>query len=193
MRKIISGEDARRKEKRNRIVVSILLLSIMVLSVFGIIIDSIGNKKEDSNKLIYKGVEFLKGQERWFFSKGGANFSILNSPENVTDISIPENINLLTSYFQIPLYVSSNDNSLEAEIYYNFENIANRIQPGCLNGTFCEGDFPTKTCEDNFILILESNETSITQEQNCVIIKAKGTQEMQRALDAFFLKITGVN
>jgi hypothetical protein len=191
MRKIISKEETKRKEKIKNRIIGISLLSIMVLSVFGIVVDSIGKTDNSANQLTYRGTDFFNQQERWFFTKGGIDYSIVNSPENLTEISM-ENISLIASYSGKPLYISSFDKSLESEIYYNFNKITYRIQYGCLNESKCDGDFPVKTCNDNFIILEEDNETSITQEQNCVFIKST-KEEIQKAVDAFFLKITGIN
>jgi len=191
MRRIGSKAEDERREKIKRRIIGISLLSIMVLSVFGIMIDSIGINTSNPDQIIYKGTTFLKQQERWFFSKDQVSFSIINSPENLTDIPI-ENMNLLAYYSGSPLYINLINSSLESEIYYNLQTIASRIQYGCLNSTKCNGDFPIKTCEDNFIILEESNETSITQEKSCVFIKAP-QQDLQKALDSFFLKIIGIN
>ena len=191
MRRIGSKAEDERKEKIKRRIIGISLLSIMVLSVFGIMIDSIGFNKTNPDQISYRGTTFLKQQERWFFSKDQVSFAIMNSPENLTDIPM-ENMNLLAYYSGSPLYINLINNSLESEIYYNLQTVASRIQYGCLNSTTCNGDFPIKTCEDNFIIIEESNETSITQEQSCVFIKAP-EQDLQKVLDSFFLKIIGIN
>ena len=131
MRRIGSREQDEKKEKVKRRIVGISLLSIMVLSVFGIMIESIGFNKNNPDQITYKGTIFLKQQERWFFSKNQADFSIVNSPENLTDIPM-ENINPIDYYSGKPLYVSSTDKSLESEAYYNLQSIASRMQPGCL-------------------------------------------------------------
>ena len=191
MRRLGSKEGDERKEKNKRRIIGISLLLIMVISVFGIMIESIGFNKTNPDQITYKGTIFLKQQERWFFGQKQTEFSILNSPENLTDIPM-ENMNLRGYYTGSPLYINSVDKSLESEIYYNLQGVATRIQFGCLNNTFCEGDFPIKTCEDNFIIVEESNETSITQEQNCAFIRAP-KQELPKALDSFFLKIIGIN
>jgi hypothetical protein len=191
MRKIVSKEETKRKEKRKNRIIGISLLAIMVLSVFGIVVDSIGKTNEGSAKITYRGVDFFNQQERWFFVKNGVEYSITNSPENVTNISMNA-LNPIESYSGKPSYIYSLNKSLESEIYSNLRKISYRVQPGCLNETKCEGDFPIKTCEDNFIVLEESNETSITQEQNCVFIRAT-EQEMRKAIDAFFLKIIGIN
>lgn len=191
MRRIISKQESEKKEKAKRWIISILLLSIMVLSVFGIIVDSIGFSKNTSGEIKYNGITFTYQQERWFFTKDNQNFVIANSPENLTEINA-ENLNSIGAYYGKPLYLSLEDKSLESEISYNLYNIVNRMQYGCLNEEKCSGDYPVKTCEENFIILEEADETSITQEQNCVFIKAP-KQEMQKALDYFFLKITGIN
>lgn len=191
MRKIVSKEETKIKEKRKNRIIGISLLAIMVLSVFGIVVDSIGKTNDESTKITYHGTEFFNQQERWIFIKDNVEYYILNSPENFSKVLI-ENVSLIESYYGEPLYIHSFDKSLDSEIYYNFNKIAYRMQYGCLNETKCDGDFPIKTCDDNFIVLEESNETSIVQKQNCVFIKAT-EQEMQKAIDAFFLKIIGIN
>lgn len=193
MRRIISKGEEEKKEKRKRRIIGISLLLIMVISVFGIIVDSIGVSKNTSGKITYKGTDFFIQQDRWFFVQNGVEFSILNSPEELVNITIPGDVATISSYSQLPLYIYSQDKSLESEITYNLNKFSNRIQQGCLNDTFCNGDYPIKTCEDKFILLLEGNETSVVQNQSCVFITAPETKEMQRLLDAFFLKITGIN
>lgn len=192
MRKIISKAEEKKKERKGRIIISVLLLSIMVLSVFGIIVDSIGKSEETSGNIIYNGIEFFSNQERLFFQIKGVDYTVLNSPNNLTNISIPNDLNAIEHYSDAPLYVYSKDRNLESQIYYNLNNFASRIQPGCVENEECYGDFPIKTCENNFILVLQGEEINITQEGNCVFIRSP-KEEMQRVLDAFFLRITGVN
>lgn len=192
MRKIISKAEEKKRERKGRIIISVLLLSIMVLSVFGIIVDSIGKSEKNSGNIIYNGVEFFSNQERFFFQIKGVDFTILNFPSNLTGIIIPNDLNTIEHYSDAPLYVYSKDRNIESQIYYNFNDFSSRIQPGCVENEECYGDFPIKTCENNFILVLQGEEVNITQKENCVFIRAP-KEEMQRALDAFFLKITGVN
>ena len=116
MRRIVSKEESERIDGRKRRIVGVVLLSIMVLSVFGIVVDSIGKNTTNPGKVTYKGVNFFYQQERWFFSKNGMNLTIMNSPENLTEI-IAENLSIIESYFGKPLYISSVDKSVESEIY----------------------------------------------------------------------------
>lgn len=191
MRKIVSKDSAERKEKAKRWTISILLLSIMVLSVFGIVVDSMGKTGSNSNQVEYNGATFNYRGERWFFSVDGKEFVISNPPGNLTEVPA-EKLNPLEAYANKPLYISLEDRALESQIYYNFYKSATRIQPACLDEKNCSGDFPIKTCEDNFIILKEGNETGITQKDNCVFIEAP-EKEMQNAVDVFILNIAGIN
>jgi len=191
MRKIISKEETERKEKRSRRIIGIFLLSIMMLSVFGIVGDSIGQKSNTQAKLNYNGINFFNQQTRWIFSKNNFNFSIINSPEDLKNITIGI-INPLGNYFGKPLYIYSDDKAVEYELYSNMQSVAFRIQPACLNATKCAGDYPIKTCENNFIIIEKSNETGVTQDQNCLFIRGQ-EKELQLLTDAFLLKMLEIN
>jgi len=65
------------------------------------------------------------------------------------------------------------------------------MQNACLEEEGCKEDWPTKTCEDNFIIIEEKNETSIIQDNNCVFIQ--GPQEnLTKISDEFLFRVLGV-
>ena len=57
-----------------------------------------------------------------------------------------------------------------------------RIQEACYGP--CEEDLPEKSCEDNLIVVKESEESKIYQEENCIFIEG-GTG----AIDAFFYRL----
>ena len=66
------------------------------------------------------------------------------------------------------------------------------MQLACLEGEECANDeLPIKTCEDNFIIIRESDVTEVVQEDNCVFIRGEA-EELAKITDAFLLKIIGV-
>jgi hypothetical protein len=191
MRKIISKEEEEKREKRNRRFVGFLLLGIMVLSVFGIVVDSIGKTDSSSSAIVYNGVEFSNQAERWFFSYDGLDFSIINSPQNLTNITSNE-LNNFYSYSDKPLYIYSKDSTVIYNLASNMEKVAYRLQYACLSKEECLGDYPLKTCEDNFIILQEGNEPSIIQDQNCVRITGPKDQ-LQKLTDTFLLKILGIN
>ena len=55
----------------------------------------------------------------------------------------------------------------------------------------CEEDYPIKTCDDNFIIIKENNNTGIIQSESCVFIQ--GQQEnLTMITDEFLFKVFGI-
>ena len=55
----------------------------------------------------------------------------------------------------------------------------------------CTENVPTKTCEDNFLIITKSNSTKITQEQNCVFIEAP-YENLTQTTDEYLFKVLGI-
>ena len=99
--------------------------------------------------------------------------------------------NFLNNYAGKPLYISSKDAGATSEIASNLKQIALRMQPACFNESDCGQDIPSKTCEDNFIIIEEKNQTNIIQEENCVFIQ--GPQEnLTQISDEFLFNILGI-
>ena len=90
-----------------------------------------------------------------------------------------------------PLYLFSANQEASAEIYNNLYQIVQRMQPACLNEEECDENLPIKTCEDNFIIIEESEEIEIKQENNCVFIR--GPQDsLIKITDEFLFKVLGI-
>src|SRR3989338_5851615 len=88
------------------------------------------------------------------------------------------------------LYVYKKKKNEKIKIKKNLQQIASRIQPACISKEDCSGDFPIKTCSDNFIIIKNGTE-EITQVENCVYIKGE-KQELSKLTDSFLYKILGV-
>ena len=97
----------------------------------------------------------------------------------------------LNNYYEKPLYISSDYPEATYEIASNLNQITLRMQPACFNESDCGQDIPSKTCEDNFIIIEEKNQTNIIQEENCVFIQ--GPQEnLTQISDEFLFNILGI-
>jgi hypothetical protein len=188
MRKIISKEEATKKQKRNNLILAGFLIIIMFGSVFGIIVGSLGNSTE-IEKITYNGHEFINSNELWATTIGDYSFAFQYNPEQVE--KIPSTVNYLNSYEGRTLYFSSENQNALGEIYKNLNQIVGRFQEACLNETNCNENLPIKNCSNNFIIIKESNLTSITQEENCVFIE--GNYENLTAItDEFLFKVLGV-
>jgi hypothetical protein len=159
-----------------------------------------GDEEETSNKLTYNGIEFFNQNGFWFSRIGGIDFVFKYNPKEVKRQdnqfqNLFENTSQLkyfNNYYDKPLYISSDTREAEREIYSNLNQIILRMQYACVNEEECEGDFPVKSCENNFIIIKESNETGITQVENCVFING-AKENLTRLTDEFFYKILQVN
>jgi len=199
MRKIMSaGEEAKRK-KRNQIIIGVLLALIMVLSTLGFALQgSLGGGQaqgQDSglgNEVEYNGFRFVNYNGLWVLG----SFVFRYLPQQVPDVK-PEagfEIKPASKYQGMPAYVYSEDSEAESEIIVNLGQVAQRVQRACPEDIVCEGEenLPVKTCNDNFVIIKESNSSnSIRQEGNCVFID--GEKEQLAALaDQFLFKTLGV-
>ena len=188
IRRIISKSEQEKKQKRNSIIIGVILMIVMFGSVFGIVVGSFGQNSSGKNKIKYNGYEFYNENGVWKVSAGEINFIFTYFPTETKNITnILKNVN---NYYNKPLYVYSEDSNAEIEIYRNLQQIAARIQPACFNNETCEGDFPIKTCSDNFIII-ENGTEEITQVENCVYIKGE-KQELSKLTDSFLYKIFGI-
>ena len=52
----------------------------------------------------------------------------------------------------------------------------------------CKEDFPVKDCENNFVIIRESNDTKIVQEKNCVFIQGE-KENLTQITDEFLFNV----
>ena len=192
MRKIISKEEEDKKKKRNQLIVGGGLILIMFLSILGY--STMKDKKENNEKIIYNGIEFIKESGLWNAKIGDFQFSFRYNPNEAENIDSA--LNQLDNYRNKPLYIYSEDTDSEIEIYRNlfyYNRIAERVQNACLeeDREKCEESSPIKTCEDNFIIIRESENTEIKQQDNCVFIEGK-KEDLIKLSDSFLFKITGV-
>lgn len=193
MRKIISKHEEARKKKRNQLIVGGVLIFIMLFSVLGYSF----RRGEGSSikKINYNGFEFTEQDNFWILNIEEFNFVFKNNPQQVEKIK--GELKYLTNYYEKPLYIYSEDNNAKLEIYRNllYQNqIVQRIQPACLETDNkleeCE-NLPVKNCENNFIVIKESNESKIIQNESCVFIQGK-EENLTEITDEFLFKILGI-
>lgn len=190
MRKIISKKYEEKKNRRNQIIIGILLVLIMFLSVLGYSFGA--DKKNKNEELIYNTFKFIKEENMWNVNVENYQFSFRYNPNEVDKLN--SFFNKIDSYFGEPLYVYSEDYDAEIEIYKNlfYQNkIVQRMQYACLEGEKCEKDSPIKTCADNFIIIKEKEENRVMQEENCVFIEGK-KEDLIKLSDSFLFRIIGI-
>ncbi len=187
MKSRISKSEEKKRERLKQIFFASFLVLIMFGSVFGIVVNSFGGKKNIQNNINYNGFEFFRNENFWITEKENSYF-IFNYLPNETQINIQADIKNLDFYYGKPLYISSEDLEIKSLIYTNFKEIAQRIQDACVINETCKGDYPPKDCSDNFIIIREGNKTFLEQNQSCVYISAP-KENLTKIMEEFLYRV----
>ncbi len=191
MRKILSKEQEAKKRRRNQFLIGGAMILIMVGSLLGY---ALGREQPTgSEKIIYNNIEFTKQSGLWNANVGNYKFSFLYNPKETSKINFQ--LNSLSTYSGKPLYIYSENIEASTEIYRNLfykNQIVERLQDACINGEKCESNAPIKTCEDNFIVIKESNIESVKQNRSCVFIEGR-MENLTKLSDGFLFKVTGIS
>jgi len=190
MRKIVSKKEESKKGKTKQIVVGILLVFIMILSTIGYSLNNLG--EEDSKRIFYEGIEFVKEDSFWSTKIGDFNFLFSYNPTETERIY--SEMKYINEYSNLPLYIYSENSGATREIYRNlfyYNRLVERIQEACSVGEKCGSEIPIKNCSNNFIIIKISEEKEIRQEEKCVFISGK-EEELVKITDEFLFKIMGI-
>ena len=174
MRNIESPEKKEKKRKRNRLIIGIVLIGVMVLSTVGFaLLQGLGVINNNSgNEIEYNGIKFTQDQNGyWASTIQGISFLTLNNPKDTEEIPLEIRLDI-NEIYQKPLYFVTDDTEAMNELAGNIGRFASRYQEVCLNGEKCENDYVEKTCEDNIIVIKTTNETKIYKEENCIFLES---------------------
>lgn len=185
MQKIISKEEKDSKQRRNSMIIGIILIAIMVFSTAGYAF--FGRENKNTNKISYNNIKFfLLDDGLWHFNLNNEEYATEHNPKETENISFSLTLNKY-SYENKPLYFSyDSERQGIDEISRNIGRFAERIQYACMEN--CTEDYPIKNCSSNIIIIKERNESLIKQEDNCVYIFSNDL----KAEDAFIFKILEV-
>lgn len=191
MRRIASKHEEDRKRRRNQITIGLILIFVMVISTLGFALQGFGSGNTDTeddssvNNIEYNGFEFVNQNGLWVLG----NFIFKNVPQQVEDLGFVSST--INDYQGKPLYIDSESEEAELEIFINLGNIALRTQKACIEKMGCEENLPIKTCTDNFIIIRESNISNILQQDNCVFIEGV-SGDLTKLTDQFLFKLLGI-
>lgn len=192
MRRLNSKRQEEKKKKRNQIIVGLILIFVMFSSVLGFAFMTFSQSGEvntdnlNFNSVNYNGFEFIEQSNLWILNLNEINFIFRYNPNQVP--RIVSEIKPLENYQEKILYLYSEDILAESEIRTNLFQFTNGIENACLEE--CEEGFPVKTCEENFIIIREGNQ-SITQKNNCVFIEG-AKEDLTKLADEFLFKLMGI-
>lgn len=178
MRAINSKEVAERKARRNKLVVGIFFIVLLVFSTAGFALyDSDGSSNSETENGQYNG-------QYWVYSLGGQLFYFTAHKSEITNIEV--NIQkTLAGYLGSNLYIDSENSLVASEINNNLARYSSRVQMACYGP--CEYNLPEKDCSENMIIFRESAERKVYQTDNCVFIDGD-----IYAVDAFLYKILGI-
>lgn len=189
MRRIISKQEEAKKRRINQFIIGGILILVMVMSTIGY---SFNRDEEKVEKINYHGFTFTKQEGFWVLDMNKLQFFFKYNPNEVEEINTT--LNFLNNYQDKPLYIYSENSEAEIEIYRNLfykNKIAQRMQYACPEGEKCKGDYPVKSCENNFIIIKEGDNKEVRQQENCVFIQGK-SEELAKLADSFLFRITSV-
>tara|TARA_B100000315_G_C14435529_1_gene522232 strand:- start:119 stop:718 length:600 start_codon:yes stop_codon:yes gene_type:complete len=198
MKRIISNEDRERVNRRNQLIVGIILILLMLFSTVGFAF-SFGISGNAVEEIEYNGIEFSRDVNTgyWNFNIDNNDFFTVYNPEEVQDIKFV-NHKTMQNYAGKPLYFIGEAGDGFAELYRAISNFALRIGGACLDEE-CEEDYPIKDCGiDNVIIIeevidnVEDNiEEGVTTQNNCVYIRSK-PENLVKYADAYLFNLLGI-
>ncbi|MBL7058948.1 hypothetical protein ISS08_00655 [Candidatus Pacearchaeota archaeon] len=190
MRKIATKKEELKKQKRNQVIIGSILILIMFSSVIGYGFQTSSTESPSSSQSTYNGFEFLNQNDIWYLTINDVNFAFRYHPTQVGQTNM--SLNTLNEYYQKPLYIQSFNAEAEAEVYLNLGQLTLRTQKACFEQCDDENStLPIKTCQDNFILIEESEINEVVQEDNCVFIR--GSEEnILKTIDSFLFRVLGI-
>ena len=149
-----------------------------------------GSNEEELEKVNYAGVEFVMMQNGlWQFKIQNFQFLTTFNPQDTENISTFV-FRTVNDYYKKPLFFVGQSGARQ-ELERNLGNFVSWSQDACFENEDCPEDAPKKNCEDNIIIIKESEEIDISEEENCIFISAPPGEQV-RVADALLFKILGL-
>ena len=191
LKKIKTKADKEKKQKRNNIILGIILVSLMLFSTMGYAFFSGGN---NTSKKEYNGFDFIETNGFWATEIEGQVFYFTYLPSEIENVPI-QGVYNLQDYSEKPLYFVNTDEAI-GEILRTLGKYILRYQEACIND--CNNtELPKKTCTENIIIFQKSEDlessseeikTEVYKQDNCVYIIG----DFIKASDAFLYRLLGV-
>ncbi|MEK6899363.1 MAG: hypothetical protein AABW79_04680 [Nanoarchaeota archaeon] len=176
MRAIESFEVREKRSKRNRLIMGVLLIGLMVLSTAGYAFYGVTDASDSnvsSGGIRYDG-------SYWIFPSSYSDLYLFNDPTNIVKVNLN---NRALNYGGKILYIDSEDSFVREHLALNLGTYFNGVYEACYGP--CLRDLPEKDCSEPIIIYRDSSENSIRQEQNCFFINGDTGE-----VDKFILSFT---
>ena len=189
-------ETQKEKQKKNLIIMGIIMIGLMVFSTVGYAF--FDGSFTESQKTKYKTYEFTTNGENWQTKiKISGSETIINSfylPQDIENISMTGTL-LLSDFEGKTIYFVTNNTNRErnavSKIYSDFEGYFTRSQLACAleneNTTFCS-NLPIKSCDDanqNSMIIqiteITNSTAVIDYKNNCLTVSGDGADLLKTA------------
>lgn len=188
LKKIETQEDRDRKARRVKIIVSVVMVVLIGLSSLGYALMSKNDGSSVANVVNYASLKFVQNNGFWTTSINEKVFYFNYLPTEIQNVTIAGNYSL-EDYYQKTIYIV-NINSAASGILYALDGISTRVQEACLNQNNCSNkDLPVKNCSDNLIVFSDSNISSVSKNENCVIISGNSLE----GTDKFLYRLLGID
>lgn len=185
MKRIETQADRDKKQKRNGIIIGLVMVFLIGLSSLGYAIMS-RTDSSSTKPITYGNLEFTKSNDLWITTINNKVYYFNNLPTQVENISISEPIKLDGFYGQ-PVYFVNANPSINT-LSYALDGIASRMQEACLENESCvNSELPIKTCSDNlFVFDVNKTETKIYKKDNCIILEGNSFEAVDKLVYGFF-------
>tara|TARA_Y100000310_G_scaffold76463_1_gene72951 strand:+ start:4717 stop:5316 length:600 start_codon:yes stop_codon:yes gene_type:complete len=198
MRRIETLQTRESRDKRNRTAIGVVLIVLMVSSTVGFIFAFHGGGLPGSNSdeidydFEYNDIGFFRSGSKLVFQVGNGVFETSLEPSEIESVEFNVFVNA-EDFFNRPLYfVFDQREEVVEELERNLGSLALRYDDACLEDRECsDEEFVVKSCEDNVIVISESEEIKTYKEGNCIFLE--GPKDMQMILaDKLIYRALGI-
>lgn len=180
MRKIMTPEEQRARERRRVRLLSFFMLLILLGSTAGFAFISY---QQDAPAP--QGEDIVQDTGNgWTLNWQGSTFLLRASPSAVADIPV-ETTHSIDNYAGSVLYIDAENEAILAELGSTLGKYSSRVQPACYGA--CTRDLPEVNCTVNVIVWESAEENRVRQEDQCVFIEGD-----IRAVDAFIYRTLGI-
>lgn len=180
MTKILSVVELAEKQRRNKRLGSIVLISLLVLSTLGFALSSVSN----NDPATQKSGSYFNGQY-WVYPGAGRDYYFSYGPSELDFTNIDFDMTLADVQGKI-LYLDNPESLASLIVESNLIGWSSRIQPACYGS--CERDLPEKDCSEPIIVVRLSETESVSQQDSCIFISGS-----DKTVNAFLYRILGFN